>query len=117
MWTKRWIIPFTKDKAVGQDIKAFQSGLECILRGDLIGYAFEAFNHRWLDLAQYVTQHNENSLLARHLKGYKINTEQLRLIIGRLTTMRAPTRSLAIPSSDCNPIDYRPCERPAQKER
>lgn len=67
----------SKDKAVGQDIETFQSGLECILRGDPIGYAFEAFNHRWLDLAQYVTQRNDNSLSSRHLKGYKINTEQL----------------------------------------
>jgi hypothetical protein len=64
-------------KGVGQDIDTFQSALEGVLRGDPIGYAFEAFNQRWLDLAQYVTQRNEQSLLTRHLKGYPVDLDQL----------------------------------------
>lgn len=64
-------------KGVGQSIGTFKSGLEGILSGEPIGYAFEAFNQRWLDLAQAVTQHNEQSLLAKYLKGYAVDVEQL----------------------------------------
>lgn len=66
-----------KPKGFGHDIETFKSGLECILRGDPIGYAFEAFNQRWLDLAQDVTQRNEESRLARYLMGYAVDLDEL----------------------------------------